>query len=258
MGVDEALRHRRVHVPRGRLPDQNWIGILAVVLAIGVPQGTAPAVRRRGTQQHGLGDRCHAGPDGVDHFDVGGCSALVGRPVGKLVEQCRDDAVAAGGAEGCGVDFHDDAVLQRDALARYALDLLLEHRHGFQQAEAVAHDDPRLPAIGGDDHDGTDFARTQEGTPVLEAGQEDGDDRENERLAAASTDDQPGLMQRTRWWCVAPGVQLVDLELLRCHRQPKQRGQEHEPALPGFRTAEVLAEHALIGNGIVNIHGPSP
>ena len=87
------------------------------------------------------------------------------------------------------MDFHDDAVLQRDTLARYALDLLLEHRHGFQQAEAVAHDDSRLPAIGGDDHDGADFARTKERTPVLEAGQEDGDDRENERLAAASTDD---------------------------------------------------------------------
>src|SRR4029077_5937689 len=56
-------------------------------------------------------------------------------------------------------------------------------------------------------------------------------------------------MQWARWWCVAPGVQLVDLELLRCHRQPKQRGQEHEPALPGFRTAEVLAEYALLGNG---------
>src|SRR4029077_12903461 len=50
MGVDEALRHRRVYVPRGRLPDQNWIAILAVVLAIGVTQSTAPAVRRRGTQ----------------------------------------------------------------------------------------------------------------------------------------------------------------------------------------------------------------
>ena len=35
-------------------------------------------------------------------------------------------------------------------------------------------------AIGGDNHDGADFAGTKEGTPVLETGQEDGDDREDE------------------------------------------------------------------------------
>ena len=228
------------------------------MLAIGVPQCTAPAVRRRGAQQHGLGNRRHARPDGIDHFDVGGGGALVGRPIGKLVEQRRDDAVAAGGAEGRGVDLDDDAVLQRDALPRDALDLLLQHRHGFQQAEAVAHDDPRLLAIGGDDHDGADLAGTEERTPVLEAGQKDGNDGENERLAAASADDQPGFLQRRRRRRVAPGVLPVDLELLRRHRQPKQGRQEREPALPGFGAAEMLREHAAIGDGVENIHEPSP
>jgi hypothetical protein len=33
MGVDETLRHRWVHVARGRLPHQDWIAVFAEMVA---------------------------------------------------------------------------------------------------------------------------------------------------------------------------------------------------------------------------------
>ena len=65
------------------------------------------------------------------------------------------------------MNFDDDAIAQCDALARLGLNQLRQHRHRLQQAQTVAHDHARLPAVGGDDHDGADLAGAKSGRQSL-------------------------------------------------------------------------------------------
>ena len=60
-----------------------------------------------------------------------------------------------------------------------------------QQAGDEALDHSRLPPVTRNDHDRGDFAGAEIRTPVLEAGEKDGDDREDETLAGASADHKP-------------------------------------------------------------------
>ena len=109
---------------------------------------------------------------------------------------------------------------------RLALDQLRQHRHAAQQAEAIAHDRPRLLAISSDHHDRAAFAGTQMRTPVPEAGEKDRDDSEDERLAGASPANKPSFVRRLRWWRAASSVLLVDRELLQARAAVRttQRG----------------------------------
>ena len=58
--------------------------------------------------------------------------------------------------------------LQVDALAGLVDDQLAQHRRGFKQSEAIAHDDSGLLTIGSDHHDGAALTGTEVFTPVFE------------------------------------------------------------------------------------------
>ena len=73
------------------------------------------------------------------------------------------------------------------------LDGLSEHRYGLEQALHVAHDGPRLPPVGSDDHHRGALARGEEASPINEAGEEHCSQGEDEGLARAATADEPSL-----------------------------------------------------------------
>ena len=58
----------------------------------------------------------HAGSDGVDDLDVWLRRVFVALPERQLIDQTRDDGVAAGRFKGGGVDLDRDAIAQADRL----------------------------------------------------------------------------------------------------------------------------------------------
>src|SRR5208282_3884523 len=89
-------------------------------------------------------------------------------------------------------DFDDRAFGELDRLGRVVLNQLRE-RWGGEKAPYVAQDSPGLFSIGGDHHDRRALAGAEVRTIVAEAGEENGHQRHDERLAAAPTANDPSL-----------------------------------------------------------------
>jgi hypothetical protein len=142
---------------------------------------------------------------------------------------------------------------ERDALDLLVLDGRRQHRNGAQQTGDEPLDDARLASVAGDDHDGRDLAGAEVRPPVFEAGEEHGDGRERERLAAPSADGQPGLVRWHRRRRAAASVLAVECELLLRHRQGEQCREKDAPGVPG-RPAEMTAEHVHVVERVDDVH----
>jgi hypothetical protein len=155
------------------------------------------------------------------------------------------------------VDFDRDPIPQLDRLAGFGFNQLGKHRHCFEQAEAVPHDHPRLPAVRRDDHDDADLTGCQIGAPVFEGGQEHCDCRQYEAFAGAATAHEPGFQQRLTRWCATSRKLAINLELFLRHWQTEQGCQKHAPCLPRIDIAKEVAKHLRVVQRVKNIHALS-
>jgi len=109
------------------------------------------------------------------------------------------------------MDLDRDAVAQADAVGCFILDDSPQHRRRVQQASNEALYNTRLPPIARDDHDGRQFARAEESTPVAERGQENRDRGQDKRLTGAASAHQPCFLRPRCRRRAAPGVPPVNL-----------------------------------------------
>jgi hypothetical protein len=86
--------------------------------------------------------------------------------------------------------------------------------------------------IGRNDHNGAAFAGDEAAGPILEDGQIDRDQGQDDRFAAAPADDQPSLVKCARRRHGATGAGGVDVHRGRIYREAEQRRQEHGPRDP--------------------------
>ena len=123
VGVDVALRHSGVHVAGRRLPHQDRIAILAEVLRVGVQ--SAP-LRACGLEAHSSMAPGMVAMPGRTALITSTSGSALASSVGKYAissSKAHNDGISARDLKR-GVNFDDDAVAQRDALARLALDQL--------------------------------------------------------------------------------------------------------------------------------------
>ena len=175
---------------RCRLPNQN--GSPSLPKCLSYAAHSAP-LRACGEEAHSSTAPGIVAIDGLIAFSTSTSTSAATRPPAsrRPHRAAPRRTVPSRTSEARRVHLDDDAIAQRDALARLTLDELLEHRHGLQQAQAVAHDGAGLAAVGGDDHDRALLAGSQERTPVREAGEEDCDNSEDEDLPAPLPPYQP-------------------------------------------------------------------
>jgi hypothetical protein len=116
------------------------------------------------------------------------------------------------------MDFNHHPVLQNNPLDPLALNRLLQQLRRVQQATNEPPNNPRLPPIARNHHDGRNLARSQERRPIRKRRQENGNARKHERLAAPASANQPRLVYRLARRHRPTRVPLENSKLLSRHR----------------------------------------
>ena len=222
-----------------------------------VPQLALARIRATGAQQHAAGYRRHARSHRVDDLAVRFGTAFICRKKRQFVQQGGCDAVASHASERCRVNLDGDPVAQADALLRLALDLRRQHRRLAQQAVAISQDRASLLSIGGYNHDGCSFPRTEERSPVAKTCEEAGDKCEHEALSRSASTYEPPFGRWLRRQLGATSVLPVDRGLLLRHRQCEHRSEKRAPCCPRVALEE-RAEHFGIIQRLQDVHRAAP